>query len=77
MEATALQALARAAGGEDQVPAYCEELLPGDQKLKDPKDSKDPGDRGTHGGGGPDQGSPPPGPGGDDQDRPGSRADAG
>ncbi|HEY7606491.1 MAG TPA: hypothetical protein VID07_06945, partial [Actinomycetes bacterium] len=74
MAATAFQALARAAGGEDQVPAYCEQLLPGERKLKDPKN---PGDPGAPGGGDPDQGGPPPGPGGGNQGRPGSRADTG
>jgi hypothetical protein len=71
MEATAFQALAQAAGGEDLVPAYCEDLLPGDQKLKELEDkdagsSKDPGDPESPGGGNPDQGAPPPGTGGGD-----------
>jgi hypothetical protein len=78
MEAPAFQALARAAGGEDQVPAYCEDLLPGDQRLKQPKDkdagnsenTKNPRDP-EPAGGTPGQGGPPPGTGGGDQDRPG------
>lgn len=40
LDATAFAALARAAGGEDKVPAWCEDLLPGDQKLKEPKEPK-------------------------------------
>jgi hypothetical protein len=46
MEATAFQALARAAGGDDQVPAFCKDLLPGEWKLEVPKDDKAPKDPG-------------------------------
>jgi hypothetical protein len=80
LEAAAFQALARAAGGQDQVPAYCEDLLPGDQKLKNPKDdkdpngSKDPGEPEPPGGGNPGQGGPPPEPGGGNQGAPGPAA---
>ena len=70
MQATAFQALVQAAGGEDRVPAYCQDLLPGDQKLKE---SKDPGEPEPPGGGNPSPGGPPPGTGGGNQDRPGSR----
>jgi hypothetical protein len=70
IQATALQALVQAAGGEDRVPAYCEDLLPGDQKLKKPKN---PGEPEPPGGGNPSPGDPPPGTGGGNQDRPGSR----
>jgi hypothetical protein len=48
LDATAFAALATAAGGEDKVAAFCEDLLPGDQKLKEPnttKDSKKPKDQ--------------------------------
>jgi hypothetical protein len=41
LDATAFEVLARAAGGEDKVAAFCEDLLPGDQKLKEPKTTKD------------------------------------
>ena len=41
LDATAFAALATAAGGEDKVAAFCEDLLPGDQKLKEPKTTKD------------------------------------
>jgi hypothetical protein len=41
LDATAFSALATAAGGEDKVAAFCEDLLPGDQKLKEPKTTKD------------------------------------
>jgi hypothetical protein len=42
LDATAFEVLARAAGGEDKVAAWCEDLLPGDQKLKEPKEPKEP-----------------------------------
>jgi hypothetical protein len=79
MEATAFRALAQAAGGEEKVPIYCQDLLPGDQMLTEPKDddvgssenSEDPGDPDPPGGGAPDQGRPPPGTGGGGQNRPG------
>jgi hypothetical protein len=38
LDATAFEVLTRAAGGEDKVAAWCEDLLPGDQKLKEPKE---------------------------------------
>jgi len=67
LDATAFKALATAAGGEDKVATFCEDLLPGDQKLKDPKDPKQPGSSGTGGQGGPPastggqgEGGPPP-----------------
>jgi hypothetical protein len=41
LDATAFEELARAAGGEDRVPDFCEDLLPGDQHLKEPKKTKD------------------------------------
>jgi hypothetical protein len=41
LDATALAELARAAGGEEQVAAFCEDLLPGDQQLKETKKTKD------------------------------------
>jgi hypothetical protein len=41
LNATAFADLAEAAGGEDKVAAFCEDLLPGDQKLKEPKETKD------------------------------------
>jgi hypothetical protein len=53
LEAPALQALARAAGGEDKIAGYCAELLPDRPKPKDEKDDQPPpGDQG--------QGGPPP-----------------
>jgi hypothetical protein len=42
LDATAFEVLARAAGGKDKVAAWCEDLLPGDQKLKEPKEPKEP-----------------------------------
>ena len=42
LDATAFEVLTRAAGGEDKVAAWCEDLLPGDQKLKEPKEPKEP-----------------------------------
>jgi hypothetical protein len=68
LDATAFEILARAAGGEDEVAAFCEDLLPGDQKFKEPKETKDtkqpkepgqPGQPGPSGTGGQGQGSPP------------------
>jgi hypothetical protein len=41
LDATALADLAKAAGGEEQVAAFCEDLLPGDQQLKETKKTKD------------------------------------
>jgi hypothetical protein len=71
LDAVAFEALVSAAGGADEVAAFCEDLLAGDAKAKTPKDSKpkDPPDDTGHGqgqggpppttGGGGDQGSPP------------------
>jgi hypothetical protein len=71
-DAAAFAELIRAAGGADEVAAFCEDLLAGDAKAKTPKDSKPedpPPDDTGHGqgqggpppttGGGGDQGSPP------------------
>jgi hypothetical protein len=69
-DATAFEALARAAGGLDRVPAFCESLLPGDQKSKEPNEPKQPeppnsggqgqsGPPATTGSGGQGQGNPP------------------
>jgi hypothetical protein len=59
--ATAFEALARAAGGPDQVDAYCQDLLPGAAK---PEKEKNPpsNDQGQEQGQG--QGGPPSGTGG-------------
>ena len=43
LDATAFEALARAAGGQERVPAYCQDLLPGDKKLKEPTPSNSGG----------------------------------
>jgi len=70
LDATAFEALARAAGGQERVPAFCEDLLPGDQKPKEPKEPKQPepsdsggqgqsGPPATTGSGGQGQGNPP------------------
>jgi hypothetical protein len=63
LEAPALQALARAAGGEDKIAGWCAELLPGEAKPKDdkPKDEDEPVDQGQGQGQGSSegQGSPP------------------
>jgi hypothetical protein len=63
LDATAFQALARAAGGEDRIAEYCAALLPGEAKPKDdkPKDEDDPGGQGQDQGQeqGQGQGSPP------------------
>jgi hypothetical protein len=58
LEATAFEALARAAGGLDRVPAYCDDLQPGDQKAKEPK-AKQPETPEPSGNGGQGQGVPP------------------
>jgi len=57
LDATAFEALVAAAGGADEVAAFCEDLLAGDAKAKTPKDSrpKDLPDDTGHG-----QGGPPP-----------------
>ena len=61
LDATAFEELAKVAGGEEQVAAYCEELLPGDQKLKETKESKpeQPEQPDPSGSGGQTQGGPP------------------
>ena len=41
LDATAFEALARAAGGQDKIPAYCEALESKDEKAKQPSDSKE------------------------------------
>jgi hypothetical protein len=56
LDATAFEALARAAGGQERVAAYCEDLLPRDQKAKEPWEPKQPEPSGNGGQG---QGSPP------------------
>jgi hypothetical protein len=70
LDATAFEALSRAAGGGDQVRSFCQRLVPVDAKQKEPKEpgqNVPPGDE-DHGQGGPPvttgggqgQGSPPP-----------------
>jgi hypothetical protein len=56
LDAVAFKELAAAAGGDDRVKVFCEELLAADVQVKGPKESKpkDPPDAG-HG-----QGGPPP-----------------
>jgi hypothetical protein len=54
LDTPALQALARAAGGEDRIADYCADLLPGQAKPRD--DKPQPGDQGQ----GPGQGGSPP-----------------
>jgi hypothetical protein len=63
LDATAFETLARAAGGEDEIAAYCQELLPGDQDPKKPKDPREAEPSGE----GQDQGDPPAGTGSGDQ----------
>jgi hypothetical protein len=56
LDAAVFKELITAAGGEKQVPAYCEDLLPGDQKLlKEIKKARqpEPSGRGGQGQGGP------------------------
>ena len=43
LDAAAFEALARAAGGQERVPAYCQDLVPGDQKIKEPTPSNSGG----------------------------------
>ena len=78
LETPALQALARAAGGEDKIADYCAQLLP-DQAKKDKKDDQEqPGDQGQGQGQGQgqQQGGPPPGsgPGNQNERAPGARS---
>ena len=70
LDATAFEALARAAGGQERVPAYCQDLVPGDQKPKEPKEPKQPEPSGSGGQG---QSGPPAttGSGGQGQGNPG------
>jgi hypothetical protein len=56
LDATAFEALARAAGGQDKVPAYCQVLQPGDQKANE-QGARQPEPSDTRGQG---QGGPPP-----------------
>jgi hypothetical protein len=68
LDATAFQALARAAGGEDRVQAYCERLEPQDPEPDDPKPKdQQPGAPDDPGQG---QGGPPPSNGGGGQENP-------
>jgi hypothetical protein len=60
LDATAFEALARAAGGQDKIPAYCEALQPKDEKAKQPSDSKEPEEPKPSGNGGQGQGGGPP-----------------
>jgi hypothetical protein len=65
LDATAFEALARAAGGQERVPAFCDDLLPGDQKAKEPKQPEPSGSGGQgqgnqgQGQGNQGQGNPP------------------
>jgi hypothetical protein len=52
LDATAFETLARAAGGQERVPGFCEDLVPGDQKAKEPKEPK-PSNSGGQGQSGP------------------------
>ena len=67
LDAASFRALARAAGGEDKVAAFCEAIPPADDKPKEPSASKEPGrpdppgGGGNQGQGGPGRSSPPPG----------------
>jgi hypothetical protein len=69
LDTPALQALARAAGGEEKIAGYCADLLPGQAEPKDEKkdDKSQPGDQGQDQGSG--QGGSPPssGPGQDER----------
>jgi hypothetical protein len=60
LDASAFEELVAVAGGEEKVAAYCEDLLPGDQKLlKETKRTKPPEQPGPSGSGGQGQGGPP------------------
>ncbi|HYJ70984.1 MAG TPA: hypothetical protein VE265_00755 [Actinomycetota bacterium] len=52
LDAASFRVLARAAGGEDKVAAFCEAIPPADDKPKEPSASKEPGRPGLPGGGG-------------------------
>ena len=56
LDATAFEALARAAGGQDKIPAYCEALESKDEKATQPSDSKEQKPSGSGGQG---QSGPP------------------
>ena len=56
LDATAFQALAAAAGGEEKLPAFCQRLLPAKAKHKDDKKAPQPDPPGEGQG----QGGPPP-----------------
>jgi hypothetical protein len=56
LDATAFEALARAAGDQERVAAYCQDLLRRDQKAKEPKEPMQPEPSGNGGQG---QGGPP------------------
>ena len=65
LDATAFEVLTRAAGGEDRVTAYCEDLLDADQPSGKPKDTRppkepdQPGQPSPSGNGGQGQSGPP------------------
>jgi hypothetical protein len=67
LDAVSFRALARAAGGEEEVAAFCEAIPPADDKPKEPSVSKEPGrpdppgGGGNQGQGGPGTSSPSPG----------------
>ena len=52
LDAASFRVLARAAGGEDKVAAFCEAIPPADDKPKEPSVSKEPGRPDPRGGGG-------------------------
>jgi hypothetical protein len=52
LDATGFEELAEAAGGEERVADFCEDLLPGDQKLKKTR-QPDPSRSGGQNQGGP------------------------
>jgi hypothetical protein len=64
LDATAFEALARAAGGQDRVLAFCDDLVPESQNAKEPKEPKEPAPSGNGGQG---QGGPPTSTGGGGQ----------
>jgi hypothetical protein len=63
LDAKAFEALARAAGGQDKVPAYCETPQPRKQNAKQPEEPRQPAPSDSGGQGGPPastgQGGPP------------------
>ncbi|HET6814766.1 MAG TPA: hypothetical protein VFJ69_12305, partial [Actinomycetota bacterium] len=70
LDSAAFQVLVRAAGGKEQVPGYCQDLLPEDKKPKKQTQPAPPDDPGQGQG----QGGPPPSNGGGDNGQ-GGRAD--